>query len=265
LEFQLIRDGVKGFRLYTKPRFEDRDETVEAELAAEDLPHIGSVRKALYWAHKVWEYLTRHWLKWVKPVEDTNHARWPVRATWILLQASFTPVLQEAPLPEDQAQLVRAQRHSGYARVIHRLAVGIMTTLEVMDTDPAWAGVAWLKEVQRIARLAGKRLDKRFDACEPQDARAYKILKGLGVRPERAGEVEQLLKEALGVFTSAGVLALELPSGLNNVADLLMEVIDDLERIAREKGGIALLLEEKWRTRYKVATSHRLYKQSTAA
>jgi hypothetical protein len=258
LEFQLIRDGVKGFKLYTKPRFSDSDETVEEELEAEDLPHIGSVRKALYWAGKVWEYLTTHWLKWVKPVEDTNHARWPVRATWIMLQESFAPVMAEEPMAEEQAQLVRAQRHSGYARVIHRLAVGIVTTLNVMDTDPAWAGVAWLKEVHRIAQLAGQKLEKRFDACDPRDMRAYKILKGMGVRPERYGEVEQLLKEALGVFTSAGVLALELPSGLNNVADLLLEVIDDLERIAREKGGIALLIEEKWRTRYKIATAHRL-------
>jgi hypothetical protein len=49
------------------------------------------------------------------------------------------------------------------------------------------------------------------------------------------------------------------------VADLLLEVIDDLERIAREKGGIALLIEEKWRTRYKIATAHRLHGAAHAA
>ena len=58
-EFQLMRDGVKGFKLYAKPEVTDPDEVIDAELDREDLPHIGSVRKALHWAGQVFSYLTR--------------------------------------------------------------------------------------------------------------------------------------------------------------------------------------------------------------
>jgi hypothetical protein len=34
-------------------------------LEAEDLPSIGTVRKALHWAAQVWRYLTTRWLRLV--------------------------------------------------------------------------------------------------------------------------------------------------------------------------------------------------------
>ncbi len=54
LEFQLRREGVKGSRLYAKPKMTDPDEVIDAEIEAEDLPHIHSVRKALHWAGHLW-------------------------------------------------------------------------------------------------------------------------------------------------------------------------------------------------------------------
>jgi hypothetical protein len=50
LEFQLRREGIKGFRLHAKPDITGQsvDEEIAAELDAEDLPSIGSVRKALH-------------------------------------------------------------------------------------------------------------------------------------------------------------------------------------------------------------------------
>jgi hypothetical protein len=75
LEFQLTRAGVKGFRLATTPEFTDPDEVIDAELEAEDLPSIGTVRKALHWAGQVWRYLTTRWLRLVEPTQDTNRAR----------------------------------------------------------------------------------------------------------------------------------------------------------------------------------------------
>src|SRR5215472_4222592 len=57
---------------------------------------------------------------------------------------------------------------------------------------------------------------------------------------------------ALGVFTSAGVahLRVQREAEVSNVGDLLLYSLDDLEDIAREKGGIRQLLDEKWRKVY---------------
>src|SRR5215472_14950989 len=77
LEFQLRREGIKGFRLWSKPEMEDPDAVIDEELEAEDLPHLHSVRKALHWAGEVWSYLTRRWLRLVVPTADPNRGRWP--------------------------------------------------------------------------------------------------------------------------------------------------------------------------------------------
>lgn len=38
VEFQLRREGVKGFRLSAKPEMSDPDHVIDAEIEAEDLP-----------------------------------------------------------------------------------------------------------------------------------------------------------------------------------------------------------------------------------
>src|SRR5262249_5865220 len=43
LEFQLRREGAKGFKLYAPPKEDDEEAEIEAELAAEDLQHIGTL------------------------------------------------------------------------------------------------------------------------------------------------------------------------------------------------------------------------------
>jgi len=53
-EFQLRREGVKGFRLDAKPAASDPDEVIDAEIEAEDLPHIHRVHKALHCAGHLW-------------------------------------------------------------------------------------------------------------------------------------------------------------------------------------------------------------------
>jgi hypothetical protein len=66
--------------------------------------------------------------------------------------------------------------------------------------------------------------------------------------PTRAEKRHQLLDMALGVFTSAGVVHLRVQgeADVANLGDLLLYSLDDLEDIAREKGGIRQLLDEKW-------------------
>jgi hypothetical protein len=56
-------------------------------------------------------------------------------------------------LPEDARELVRAVRYSGYRRLLDRMAAGLLTTEQVMDTDP---GAALVTYVAYLYRLAGR-------------------------------------------------------------------------------------------------------------
>ncbi len=43
LEFQLKRDGAKGFKLYAPPDADNEDAELESELSTEELEHIGTL------------------------------------------------------------------------------------------------------------------------------------------------------------------------------------------------------------------------------
>ncbi len=275
LEFQLRREGVKGFRLSAKPDASDPDEVIDAELEAEDLPHIHSVRKAFHWAAYLWQYLTRRWLRLAIPTEDPNRGRWPEHPTWAALREGFAPLaLREAELPEQRLELVRATRYTGYRRLLDRMAVGVLTTMEAMDTDPGAAVVSYMSYLSRIAGRIKRQQNKRTAASRCKEHEATRqglpspfvpdLERGLGARldtPTRAEKRHQLLDMALGVFTSAGVVHLRVQreADVANLGDLLLYSLDDLEDIAREKGGIRLLLDEKWRKVYQANAPRGLF------
>jgi hypothetical protein len=60
LEFQLRREGTTGFRLYAEPDADDDEATIDAELAAEELPHLGSLPRFFRHQDALWRYLTTH-------------------------------------------------------------------------------------------------------------------------------------------------------------------------------------------------------------
>ncbi len=253
LEFQLLRDGVKGFKLYCKPEVTDDDDMIRAELAKEDLPHIGSVRKALHWAGHLWGYLTQHWLRLTTPGEDSNRARWELHPTWVALQQGFAQALQGAPLPEEKLQLVRRSRHTGYARFLHRIEVGVFALVDAQDTDPAAAAHAWLAHLAHCANIAAQRQERLLQ----HTGEAEKIHKGMGWNGGPAYQkvtLKAVLDEMLGLFTSAGVAKLGMRE-VGTVADLVCEVIDDLEAVAKEKGGLGQLLYEKRCKLYKIGSA----------
>jgi hypothetical protein len=279
LEFQLRREGMKGFRLYARPEMSDPDEVLDAELEAEDLPHLHSVRKALHWAGHIWAYLTKRWLRLVLPTSDPNRGRWPEHPTWAALREAFPTLAMRGgqQLPELRLELVRAARYSGYGRLLDRMAVGVLTTLEAVDTDPGAALVAY---VAHLARLASRirRLQKRR-AREWQRDRAERMQRemppaiepglgrGMGARLDavaRAEKREQLLHMALGVFTSAGVVRLHLhrEGDVANVGDLLVYDLEELEAVANKKGGIRPLLDEKWCKIYKARAPRGMFTRS---
>ncbi len=251
LEFQLLRDGVKGFKLYAKPEVTDPDDVIQAELDREDLPHIGSVKKALHWAGAVWRYLTARWLRLVAAGADGNRARWDLHPTWAVLQAGFASAMQGAPLNESQAQLVRKARHTGYERFLHRIEVGVLALVDAHDTMPAAAAHAWLAHLAHVLDLAALHQDTALAVGVAPD----QVGKGLGKNggdAQRRQVLKGVLDEVLGLFTSSGVAKLGMRE-VANVSDLLIEVLDDLEAIAKDKGGIAQLLCEKRCKLYKLS------------
>jgi hypothetical protein len=280
LEFQLRRDGVKGFRLYAKPEMSDLDEVIDAEIEAEDLPHVHSVRKALHWAGRIWEYLTKRWLRLTIPTDDPNRGRWPEHPTWAALRDGFAPLaLHEAELPERSLDLVRAARYTGYRRLLDRMAAGVLTTLEAMDTDPGAALVSYVTYLTRIAGRIKRRQNKRAAAWRRREVEATQlgfpspltpdVRRGLGTRldtPTRAEKRAQLLNMALGVFTSVEVVHLRVQreADVSNLGDLLLYSLDDLEEIAAQKGGIRQLLDEKRRKVYRANAPRALFTRGEA-
>src|SRR5262249_52206560 len=224
LEFQLRREGIKGFRLSAKPEMTDPIDVIDAEIEAEDLPHIHDVRKALHWAGRIWEYITKRWLRLTIPTDDPNRGRWPEHPTWTALRDGFAPLaLREAELPERSLDLVRATRYTGYRRLLDRMAVGIATTLEQMDTDPGASLVSYVKYLHRIAGRIKRQQKRRATAWRRKEEEAVRLgcpppftpdlQHGLGARldsPIRAEKRAMLLDMALGVFTSAGVVHLRV-------------------------------------------------------
>jgi hypothetical protein len=65
-------------------------------------------------------------------------------------------------------------------------------------------------------------------------------------RTASLARVEQLLEMALGVFTSAGVVHLQLgrKADVAEESDLLVCSLDELKTIAAEKGGTRVLLDD---------------------
>ncbi len=245
LEFELKREGVQGFCLYTKPEVSDPEDIIDAELEAEDLPTTGTIQKALYWAPHLIHYLMTRWFRLVVPSEDTNRARWATHPTWLALKEGFAAAMTAPALSQEQSLLVRAQRHTGYSRLINRMAVGIASAAELLlDTDPCSVLPAFVANVEQLAaQIVAKQEEKRrqLKGESPYDAR----------RRRHFQDVQHLAAMALGVLTQAGVLKAELPR-VACIGDVLAVLEPDLEQIANAKGGIGQVLYDKWCKTYKV-------------
>jgi hypothetical protein len=250
VEFELKREGVEGFCLIGPQEEQDEDEEILAEMEGEDLPTIGTLKKALRWAPDLWRYLTTRWLRLVAPNEDKNRARWPVHSVWQQIQAGFTQAASE-PLTDEQCQLVREQRHTGRRRLINRLAAGISASAYLMlETDPTLAVREFTAQMERLARQmadyqAQKKVSKR-KRLDQQRQVAY------------LRNVEQLAHMAGGTFAISGVLKQQLPT-VADMPDLMLHIADELEQIAQYKGGVPQMLYDKWCKEYKVVPPLRLF------
>ena len=256
LEFQLRREGIKGFKLYAEPDAADEDAVINAELSAEELEHIGSLPRFFTHQAALWQHLTQHWLRLVVPDEQANRSRWPTDPAWTLLQEQYGPLANAEPLDEQSRVIVRGARYTGKSRLLRRMLLGVVDSLEVEDASPASASLAAMQ--RWIERIATKE-EVRANARRERYLKRYGsvpawVEQGMGARLQRVEQVRHRVQMLLGIFAARGVLPLHLKPAYN-VADLLLQHMDDLEVEAEQKGGVSQVVSDHFAKVYKVAAA----------
>jgi hypothetical protein len=234
LEFQLRREGIKGFKLYMEPDAGDDDTTINAELSAEDLQHIGTLPHFFTHQTALWQHLTQHWLRLVVPDEQANRSRWPMDPSWLVLHEQYSPLANPAPLDETSQVIVWGARYTGKSHLLRRMLLGVVDSLEVEDAAPASASLAALQcWIERIAVKEEARAKARRERYLKQYGMVpVWVEQGIGARLTRVEQVRHRVQLLLGIFVARGVLPLHLKPAYN-VADLLLQHLDDLESRSR--------------------------------
>jgi len=253
LEFELKREGAKGFRLYAPPEEEDLDEEVEAEMSAEELQHIGTLPRFFARMEELFLHLTRHWLRLVEESDDANRSRWPMHPTWQQLREAFGQLASVPPLDDEKRTLVRGARYKGRMRLLRRMEAGVIRSLEVEDASPTSAAIMTLQRwMERIAEKEVERITAKCRRYQDQGKPVPKWVRaGMEERFWRVEQMEQRVQMLLGIFASHGVLPLEFKPAYS-MGDLLLQHLDALEQEADEKGGVQQLLAEHFARVYKV-------------
>ena len=256
LEFELKREGAKGFRLYAPPEEEDPDEEVEAEMSAEELQHIGTLPRFFARMEERFLHLTRHWLRLVEESEDANRSRWPMHPTWQQLREAFGTLAGVPPLDDEKRTLVRGARYRGRMRLLRRMEAGVIRSLEIEDASPTSTALMTLQ--RWMERVAEKEVDRITAKCRRYQEKGKPIPKwvraGMDERFRRVEQVEQRVQMLLGIFASHGVLSLEFKPAYS-VGDLLVQHLEALEQEAEAKGGVQQLLADHFAKVYKVSIS----------
>jgi hypothetical protein len=276
---------VTSLKLAPESDAEDTDADIEAELSAEDLPHVGTLPKLFTHLDAIFQHLSYHWLRLVMPSATQVRARWPLDPTWALLRREFGRLSAAPPLPPDALAVVRGARYRGRARLLRKMANGLLNSLEVENTSVASASLTTIqlqavkwedamrrraeKEAEHLAArrarlLAKLEMSEGLDQIAEEELRAQlaEIEEGRGVALERPGRVRHRLQTLLGVFDAYGVTAQQIKPVVS-VGDLVSQHLDALEAEAEEKGGIAQLLHDHFQKLYKVSAPCALFASTT--
>jgi hypothetical protein len=253
LEFELKREGAKGFRLCAPPAEEDPDDEVEAEMSAEELQHIGTLPRFFARMEELFLHLTRHWLRLVEESDDANRSRWPMRPTWEQLREVFGRLAGVSPLDDEKRRLVRGARYRGRMRLLRRMEAGVIHSLEVEDASLTSTALMTLERwVERVAEKEVERITAKCLRYQKQGKQIPRWVRaGMDERFRRVEQVEQRVQMLLGIFAAHGVLPLEFKP-VYSVGDLLLQHLDALEQEAEEKGGVQQVLADHFAKVYKV-------------
>ena len=205
----------------------------------------------------LWQHLTQHWLRLVVPDEQANRSRWPMDPDWMLLHEQYGLLANAEPLDEESQVIVRGARYTGKSRLLRRMLLGVVDSLEVEDASPASASLAALQRwIERIAAKEEARANARRERyLKRYGAVPAWVEQGMGAWLARVEQVRHRVQMLLGIFSARGVLPLHLKPA-HNVADLLLEHLDDLEAEAEEKGGLVKVLTDHFAKVYKVSAPH---------
>jgi hypothetical protein len=157
--------------------------------------------------NELFEHLTQHWLRLAMDNGSANRSRWPQHPTWAALRAQVAAFSREQPggqipLDEDQRALVRGVRYAGRSRVLRRLTLGVVKSLEVEDASPVSAALqaldAWSAHV--LAREAERAEVRRRQAQLTEGCVPRWVAHGMGAaRLERAQQVRHRVQMLLGL------------------------------------------------------------------
>jgi hypothetical protein len=239
-----------------------------ARLAAEDLQHIGTLPRFFARMAELWRYLTHHWLRLV--VDDNtraNRSRLPLHPTWKLLQDGFTGAPGIGLLDPERATLVRAARHTGKSRILRRLALGVVKSLEVEDASPTAAALLTLQRwVERVAEMEVARITTKCQRYQETHGSPIPraTQRGMGERFARVEQLEHRVQMLLGIFAAKGVLPLAFKPA-HSVGDLVVQHLDELEQEADAKGGVQQVLADHFAQVYKVATPRAFFTAASPA
>ena len=180
--------------------------------------------------------------------------------TWAHLRDTFAEEASCQPLDEDQRELVRGMRFEGKSRLLRRMLLGVIASLELEDASPTSAALAALsKWVNEAARREAERAASRHARYLMRYGHVPAwVEKGMGERETRVRQVRHRVQMLLGIFSARGVLPLELKPA-HSVGDLLVQHLDDLEREAEAKGGLDQVLADHFSRVYKVAAPRDLF------
>ncbi len=281
LEFELHREAVASFKLAPESDAEDTDADVDAELSAENLPHVGTLPKLFAHLDAIFQHLSHHWLRLVVPASGSVRSRWPLDPTWATLRREFSRVAGVAPLPPDALAVVRGARYAGRNRLLNRMAAGILASLDVADAEIAHAALMRLPDVvekamkQRAAREAARlalrratllaQLEKEtlggLDGMDEEELRARLAVidAGRGLLDEQPDVLRHRLAMLLGIWSAQGVLPLEIEP-VPDVAALFRRHEADLGALAQEKDGVPALLHKHYQKTFKVSAPADLFK-----
>ncbi len=231
---------------------------IDAEIEAEDLPHIHSVSKALHWAGHLWQYLTKRWLRLTIPMSTRTGAAGrnilPGQPSGTALHhrvaggsaAGARPRLR-ACLPLFRLQSTSGpdggggSNHAGSHGHRPWRSTGLLCQIP-LPALPVGSSVSRTNVPRRGARQNRPRSKRIGRHQHPAYARCALGAGRTAGCPYPCGEARAAPHMALGVFTSAGVahLRVQREADVSNLGDLLLYSLDELEEIAAEKGGIRI-------------------------
>lgn len=172
------------------------------------------------------------------------------------LHEQYGPLANAEPLDAKSQMIVRGARYTGKSRLLRRMLLEVVDSLEVEDASPTSASLAAMQ--RWIERLATKE-EARANARRERYLTRYGsvpawVEQGMGARLQRVEQIRHRVQMLLGIFAARGVLPLHLKPAYN-VADLLLQHLDDLEVEAEQKGGVSRVLNDHFAKVYKVAAA----------